>query len=84
MTVLALLWYLPSVLLQRHSRNTTTYDLSDPSYVNVTSIIYDVERDDQIHILRMTVERRNRMPKPAIPTLFISTRSSLRMEDFVK
>ncbi len=52
MTVLALLCvFTVSAFAAATYETTTTYDLSDPSYVNVTSIIYDVEQDDQITYL---------------------------------
>jgi len=63
MTVLALLCvFTVSAFAAATYETTTTYDLSDPSYVNVTSIIYDVEQDDQITYLAYDREDEDDQP----------------------
>jgi len=63
MTVLALLCvFTVSAFAAATYETTTTYDLSDPSYVNVTSIIYDVEQDDQITYLAYDREEEEEQP----------------------
>lgn len=87
MTVLALLCvFTVSAFAAATYETTTTYDLSDPSYVNVTSIIYDVEQDDQIAYLAYD---RSEQGEPYAESgntniIYIDQKQPEDGEDFVK
>jgi len=87
MTVLALLCvFTVSAFAAATYETTTTYDLSDPSYVNVTSKIYDVEQDDQITYLAYD---RSEQGEPYAESgntniIYIDQKQPEDGEDFVK
>jgi hypothetical protein len=88
MTVLALLCvFTVSAFAAATYETTTTYDLSDPSYVNVTSIIYDVEQDDQITYLAYDREDEDDQPYAEdgdTNIIYIDQKQPEDGEDFVK
>lgn len=88
MTVLALLCvFTVSAFAAATYETTTTYDLSDPSYVNVTSIIYDVEQDDQITYLAYDREEEEDQPYAEdgdTNIIYIDQKQPEDGEDFVK